>query len=75
MTDYLRPKISVGNLKSRTVANPGMEDGMFRNPPTFTQWGGFSSERKLTDPSGKRLGIGGMSLERGGPSARKGKPI
>jgi hypothetical protein len=70
MTDFLRPKVRTGNLGRRT-----MEDGIFRNPPTYTQLGGFSSERKFTEPSGKRYGIGGPSLEKGGPSAQKGKPI
>lgn len=70
MTEYLRPKVKTGNLSRRT-----MEDGIFRNPPTYTQLGGFTSERKYTDPSGKRNGIGGMSLEKGGPSSQKGKPI
>jgi hypothetical protein len=52
-----------------------MEDGLFRNPPTYTELGGFSSERKFTDPSGRRHRIGPLSLERGGPSSVKGKPI
>lgn len=69
MTDFLRPKASA---PARTRK---MENGIFRNPPTYTALGGFTSERKLTDPSGKRYGISGMSLERGGPSAQKGKPI
>jgi hypothetical protein len=29
----------------------------------------------LTDPTGQRNKIGGMTLERGGPSSQKGKPI
>jgi hypothetical protein len=70
MTEYLRPKVRTGNLSTRT-----MEDGIFRNPPTYTALGGFTSEAKWTDPAGKRYGIGGMSLERGGPTAQKGKPI
>jgi hypothetical protein len=70
MTEYLRPKVRTGNLSRRT-----MENGIFRNPPTYTALGGFTSERKLTDPSGKRNKISGMTLERGGPSAEKGKPI
>lgn len=70
MTDYLRPKVRVGNLSTRK-----MEDGLFRNPPLYTQLGGFTSESKMTDPSGKRNRIGGPSLERGGPTAQKGKPI
>jgi hypothetical protein len=70
MTDYLRPKVKVGQLGKRN-----MENGMFRNPPTYTHLGGFTSEGKLTDASGKRYSTGGMSLERGGPTAHKGKPI
>lgn len=69
MTDYLRPKASA---PARTRK---MENGIFRNPPTYTQLGGFTSEAKLTDPSGKRYKISGMNLERGGPGAQKGKPI
>lgn len=70
MTEYLRPKVRVGNLGRRQ-----MEDGMFRNPPTYTSLGGFSSSSKLTDPTGQRNKIGGMSLEKGGPTAQRGKPI
>ena len=70
MPDYLKPKVKTGNLSTRT-----MEDGIFRNPPTYTQLGGFTSEAKYTNPAGKRYGIGGTTLERGGPSAQKGKPI
>lgn len=70
MTDFLRPKVRVGNLGKRT-----MEDGQFRNPPTYTALGGFTSANKLTDPSGQRNKTGGMSLERGGPTAQQGKPI
>lgn len=70
MSDYLKPKVRTGNLSRRT-----MEDGIFRNPPTYTALGGFTSERKYTDPTGKRNSTGGMSLERGGPTAQKGKPI
>lgn len=68
--DYLRPKVKTGNLSTRR-----MEDGIFRNPPTYTALGGFTSESKLTDASGKRYSTGGMTLERGGPSAQKGKPV
>ena len=52
-----------------------MEDGIFRNPPVYTQLGGFTGESKWTDPAGKRYSTGGPSLERGGPSAQRGKPI
>jgi hypothetical protein len=70
MTEYLRPKVKVGNLSRRT-----MEDGIFRNPPTYTALGGFTSEAKLTSPSGERYKTGAPSLERGGPTAQKNKPI
>lgn len=69
MTDYLKPK-TPGAKKQ----NP-MENGMFRNAPTYTHLGGFTSSAKLTDPAGKRQSVSGMSLERGGPTAQKGKPI
>ena len=70
MTDFLRPKVKTGNLRTRT-----MEEGIFRNPPLYTQLGGFTGESKWTDPAGKRYSTGGPSLERGGPSAQRGKPI
>lgn len=70
MTDFLRPKVRVGNLKTRT-----MEEGLARNPPLYTKLGGFTSASKYTDPSGKRDNIGSPSLEKGGPSSQKGKPI
>jgi len=70
MTDYLRPK-APGVKKGKQ----SMENGIFRNPPPFTAWGGFTSEQKFTDPSGMRKRIGSPSLERGGPSAVRGKPI
>lgn len=70
MTEYLRPKVKTGELSRRK-----MENGIFRNPPTYTHLGGFTSERKMTDPSGRRQTIGSPSLEKGGPSAQKGKPI
>jgi hypothetical protein len=70
MTDYLRPKVRVGNLSKRQ-----MQDGIFRNPPTYTQLGGFTSESKFTSPSGERYATGKPSLERGGPTAQRGKPV
>jgi hypothetical protein len=70
MTDYLRPKVRSGGLGKRT-----MEDGQFRNPPVYTALGGFTSANKLTDPTGQRNRTGGPSLEKGGPTALKGKPI
>jgi len=71
MTDYLRPK-SPGPRKS---GRRDMEQGIFRNPPEYTALGGFSSAEKFTNPSGRRMRIGSPSLERGGPSAQRGKPI
>ena len=72
MADYLRPKIR----KSGTaLGKRQMEEGIFRNPPTYTEFGGFSSESKWTSPSGHRQKIGGPSLEKGGPRAVKGEPI
>lgn len=70
MSDYLKPKVRTGNLSTRK-----MENGIFRNPPLYTPLGGFTSERKWTSPAGKKHIIGAPSLERGGPSAQKGKPI
>jgi len=67
---YLRPKVRTGDLSKRH-----MENGMFRNPPTYSHLGGFTSAGKLTNPDGHRDKIGGMTLERGGPTAHKGKPI
>lgn len=52
-----------------------MENGIFKNPPTYTELGGFTSESKFTDPSGKRQRISGMNLEGRGPTAQRGKPI
>lgn len=70
MTDYLRPKVKTGNLSKRT-----MENGLFRNPPTYTQLGGFTSENKWTSPTGHRYKTGLPSLEKGGPTSQRGKPI
>ena len=68
--DYLKPRAKTGDLSKRR-----MENGIFRNPPTYTQLGGFSSEGKFTNPTGKHYSTGGMSLEKGGPTAHKGRPI
>jgi hypothetical protein len=69
MSDYLKPKVKTAQMERK------MQNGMFRNPPTYTELGGFSSSRKYTDPSGKRGTVTGMALERGGPTAQRGKPI
>lgn len=69
MTEYLKPKTR-GPESTRK-----MENGIFRNPPVYTSLGGFTSSMKYTDPSGARQKTGGMSLEKGGPTAQRGKPI
>jgi hypothetical protein len=61
---YLAPKVKAGDLSKRT-----MNDGLFRNPPTYTNFGGFDAASKLDNANN------GMSLERGGPTAVKGRPI
>ena len=71
MTEYLKPK----GVDLRDLGRRRMEDGIFRNPPTYTALGGFTSEAKLTDPAGERYRTGRPSLERGGPTSQKGKPI
>ncbi len=62
--DFLKPKTSGADLGKRR-----MEDGMFRNPPTYSDLGGFTSADKGKFQNNK------MTLERGGPTAQKGKPI
>lgn len=63
--DYLRPKgVNTSNLQKRT-----MEDGQFRNPPTYSQLGGFTSADRGKFDRNK------MTLERGGPKAVSGRPI
>jgi len=65
--DFLKPK----------VASPKMlrdkRNGQFRNPPLYIdRWGGFTSVRgfnRLGDDDGK------LALEKGGPQAKRGKPI
>lgn len=63
--DYLKPKgVATGNLQKRQ-----MEDGQFRNPPTYSQLGGFTSADKGKFERNR------MTLERGGPQAVRGRPI
>lgn len=63
--DFLKPKASgTSDLGKRRT-----EDGMFRNPPTYSELGGFTSADK------GKFGNNKMTLERGGPTAQKGKPI
>jgi hypothetical protein len=63
--DFLRPKpTDTSDLGKRR-----MEDGQFRNPPTYSELGGFTSADKA------KLSGNKMTLESGGPSSKKGKPI
>lgn len=64
--DILRPKVSAPGLS-------GISDkrrGMFVNPPGYAEMGGFSSAGKL-----ERGNKGIMGMEKGGPQAKKGKPL
>ena len=71
MTDYLKPK----GVDLRDLGRRQMEDGLFRNPPTYTALGGFTSEAKWSSPAGQRYKTARPTLERGGPTAQKGRPI
>jgi hypothetical protein len=63
--DFLKPKgVDTANLDRRK-----MEDGIFRNAPTFSELGGFTSADKGKFARNK------MTLERGGPKAVSGRPI
>ena len=63
--DFLKPtRVPTSDLGKRR-----MEDGMFRNPPTYSELGGFTSADK-----GKFMN-NTLTLERGGPTAVKGRPI
>lgn len=44
------------------------KDGQFRNPPTYSKLGGFTSADKGRFDNG-------LTLEKGGPTALKGRPI
>ena len=63
--DFLKPtRVPTSDLGKRR-----MEDGQFRNPPTYSELGGFTSADKGKFMNNK------MTLERGGPTAVKGRPI
>jgi hypothetical protein len=63
--DFLRPKgVDTANLDRRK-----MEDGQFRNPPTYSALGGFTAADKGKFDRNK------MTLEKGGPKAVSGRPI
>jgi hypothetical protein len=64
--EFLRPT-KVPHLDS--LAKRRMEDGQFRNPPLYTELGGFSSATKGKFDQNK------MTMEKGGPSALRGRPI
>lgn len=61
---YLKPKVSSPSMLRKK------RDGQFVNPPLYMTWGGMSGSSKLHRGTEKNL-----SLEKGGPSAKKGKPI
>ena len=63
--DFLKPtKVPTGDFGKRRE-----ENGQFRNPPTYTELGGFTSASKGKFAQNK------MTLEKGGPSAKAGRPI
>jgi hypothetical protein len=64
--DFLKPTRMPG---LNAIGKRREEEGQFRNPPLYTELGGFSSASKGKWDSNK------MTLERGGPSALKGRPI
>jgi hypothetical protein len=64
--DFLRPtRVPAMN----EIGKRREENGQFRNSPLYTRLGGFSSAAKGRWDSNK------MTLERGGPSALRGRPI
>lgn len=66
MGDYLKPKVGTPSLDSISRDRRGM----FVNPPGYAEMGGFTSASKL-DRGKKSL----MGMEKGGPQAKKGKPL
>jgi len=63
--DYLKPK----GVDTKELQRRRMEDGQFRNPPTFMKYGGFQSADKGKFAQNK------MTLEKGGPQAVRGRPL
>ncbi|MBO0863565.1 MAG: hypothetical protein J2P16_00635 [Mycobacterium sp.] len=62
---YLKPKgVNTSRLDKRD-----MTDGQFRNPPTYTMWGGFTNAARAKFDRNR------MTLEKGGPGAVRGRPI
>ena len=63
--DFLKPK----GVDTRNLSKRQMEDGQFRNPPTYSALGGFTSADKGKFDRNK------MTLEKGGPKAVSGRPL
>lgn len=61
---YLKPKIGAPALERKS------RNGMFLNPPSYGEIGGFTNSGKL-----ERGTKGKMTLEKGGPKAKSGRPI
>lgn len=60
---YLKPKVGSPSLE------PKRKNGMFINPPGYAEMGGFTNSSKLMRDKSV------MNLEKGGPQAKRGKPI
>lgn len=61
---YLKPKVGAPALERK------QKNGMFINPPSYGEMGGFTNSGKLERGTQNK-----MSLERGGPQSKRGKPI
>ncbi len=61
---YLKPKVGAPSLERKR------KNGMFINPPSMAEIGGFTNAGKLMRDNGDDC-----QLERGGPQSKKGKPI
>lgn len=62
--NYLKPKVGAPALERKK------KNGQFVNPPSYAETGGLTNPGKLN-----RGAKSALQLERGGPTARKGKPI
>ena len=60
---YLEPKVGDPDLVRKH------HNGQAVNPPSFMEFGGFTSAKKLGGDTAD------MRLEKGGPQSRMGKPI
>jgi hypothetical protein len=62
--NYLKPKVgSPKMLRDK-------RNGQFSNPPLYMVWGGLKAAGNLLRGTSSNL-----SMEKGGPSAKRGKPI